>query len=331
MSNAFERWAHLRASQEGDGVIEIPSLDSGVATGFGMARYAIGSHGEPRLLVPTGGLHRTGKLPSTSKLSVGISSLSMAAKTTLFIDVMCLDRSLDPVFAELAEDILRRLVDGDSPQVAVINAIRDFRELLREPTVPNIAESVIVGLLGELFIMHRLALIDPTIVHAWMGPFDQRHDFRREVHALEVKTSTRVDSTHVSISGIDQLEPPLGGRLLLAHVQIERTENGEISLASLVEQLLKAGVDKEALQRGLTELGCTEPEAVEWNWITFIEPQFRIFDVRPGFPAVVRSAFANGYLPLGVTDLKYSIDLDHAKAFELAPSEINNAFERIAR
>lgn len=331
MSKAFERWAHLRASHEGDGLIEIPSIDSGVATGFGMARYAIGAHGEPRLLVPTGMLNGAGGFPSTSKVSVGVSSLSMAAKTTLFIDVMCLDRSLDPVFAELAEDILRRLVDGDSPQTAVVNAIRDFRELLRESDVPYVAQGVIIGLIGELFILHRLALIDPTIVHAWMGPFDQRHDFRRGVNALEVKTSTRLDSTQVSINGIDQLEPPLGGHLLLAHVQIERTENGEVSLASLVEQLLKAGVDSNVLRLGLRELGCADPEAVEWNWITFTEPQFRVFDVRPRFPAVIRSAFANGCLPHGVTDLKYSIDLEHAKEFELSLSEINDAFERILR
>lgn len=55
---AIDRWRLLKISGKGDGILEVPSIDSGVETGFGTARYAIGAQGQPRLLVPVGGLIR---------------------------------------------------------------------------------------------------------------------------------------------------------------------------------------------------------------------------------------------------------------------------------
>jgi len=94
MHNPLHRWSQLRSSDRGDGVVEIPTLDSGIDTGFGVVRYAIGLKGEPRLLVPTSGYHPVG-LTSTSKLSISIVSLAVAGKSVRFIDIMCLEKNAE--------------------------------------------------------------------------------------------------------------------------------------------------------------------------------------------------------------------------------------------
>lgn len=327
---AIERWKRLKATGSGDGVIEVPSIDSGIATGFGTARYAIGAQGQPRLLVPVGGRIAARGLTSTSKLLVTTSSYKVSSKSMLFIDIMCLDRALDMVFAELAEEILRRIKEGLPPVKAVTASIDDFRDLLKEQAREEIPENKIQGLVGELVVMRRLITHNQVATETWTGPFELRHDFRRGIHALEVKTSGRSDTTRVSIHGIDQLAPPAGGTLHLAHVRLERVENGQLSVGSVFDSLLRSGADRETLEKGLEALGCSDPHGEEWNRLSFDLEGLKVYLVSDGFPRITVSSFARGFLPEGVSALEYQIDLSHAKTFELSSNDCEIAFERIA-
>lgn len=327
---AIERWKRLNATGSGDGVIEVPSIDSGIATGFGTARYAIGAQGQPRLLVPISGRGAARGLTSTSKLLVTTSSYKVSSNTTLFIDIMCLDRNLDLVFAELAEEILRRIREGFSPLKAVTASIDDFRELLKEKNREEIPENKVQGLVGELEVMRRLCTHNPVATETWTGPFELRHDFRRGIHALEVKTSGRSDKTQVSIHGIDQLAPPAGGTLHLAHVRLERVENGQLSVGSVFDRLLRSGADRKTLEKGLEALGCSDPHGDEWNRLSFDLEGLNVYKVSEGFPRIIGSSFNGGFLPKGVSALEYLIDLSHAKTFELSTNDFEIAFERIA-
>ncbi|MDU9041950.1 PD-(D/E)XK motif protein [Pseudomonas corrugata] len=326
---AIERWKRLKATCSGDGVIEVPSIDSGIATGFGTARYAIGAQGQPRLLVPVGGNFTPRGLTSTSKLLVTTSSYNVLSKGTLFIDIMCLDRGLDAVFAELAEEILRRIEEGFSPLKAVVASIDDFRELLKQKPCEEILESKILGLIGELEIMRRLLVHNYNATEAWTGPFELRHDFRRGIHALEVKTSGRSDTTRVSIHGIDQLTPPNGGTLHLAHVCLERVENGQLSIGSIFTDLLRAGADRKTLEKGLESVGCSDPYGTEWNYVTYELEGLKVYKVFDNFPRITNSSFSGGHLPVGVSTLEYQVDLNNAKSFELSTSDFEIVFKRI--
>ena len=90
-------------------------------------------------------------------------------------------------------------------------------------------------------------------------------------------------------------------------------------------------VDKSTLQQRLAAIGCQNPNAPEWNRITYSSPVMTAFQIASGFPGITRASFASGSLPSGVDNLEYSIDLTHATAYELSESERRNAFERIAR
>lgn len=327
---AIERWKRLNATGAGDGVIEVPSIDSGITTGFGKARYAIGPQGQPRLLIPVAARASLKSLSSTSKLQVTTSNFNVAEKGTLFIDIMSLDRSLDLVFAELAEEILRRITEGHAPLKAVVEAIDDFRELLKEQSSDEITDIKIQGLIGELEILRRLASYNTAAAEVWTGPHELRHDFRRDVHALEVKTSGRSDATRVAIHGIDQLAPPAGGTLHLAHIRLERVEKGPLSVSVLFDDLIKLGVDKGSIKKGLEALECADPHSPEWNRLTFTLEGTTLYVITDGFPRIISSSFVAGAIPAGVFALEYWVDLSHSKSFELSPLDSETALKRIA-
>lgn len=327
---AIERWRRLTVSGAGDGVIEVSSIDSGIATGFGTARYAIGAQGQPRLLVPIGGSINPRGLTSTPKLLVTTSNFKVAGKGTLFLDVMCQDRALDVVFAELAEEILRRIQEGHSPLKAVTASIDDFRELLKEKSPEKVPESKIQGLVGELEVLRRLTSYNKTAVKTWTGPYELRHDFRQGIHALEVKTSGRSNATHVTIHGADQLAAPIGGTLHLVHIRLERVENGQLSISTLFNSLLKLESDKGSLKASLDALGCPDPHAEEWNRLSYTLVGLKVYSVTKGFPRIIASSFNTGFLPQGISTLEYQIDLSHAKSCELSTTDCEIAFERIA-
>jgi hypothetical protein len=327
---AIERWKRLKATGAGDGVIEVPSIDSTISTGFGTARYAIGEQGQPRLLVPVGGRGGLRGLTSTPKLMVNTSSFNISGKGVLFIDIMCQDRALDLVFAELAEEILRRIKEGHAPLNAVIASIDDFRELLKEGTRNEILDNKIQGLVGELEVLRHLTHYSITAIDSWTGPFEQRHDFRRGLCALEVKTSGRSDATKVSIHGLDQLAPPSGGTLYLAHVRLERVENGPLSVSSIFNSLVKQGVNTASLKKGLAAVECYDPHSTEWNRLTFTPEGITFYAVVDGFPRVIGPSFLTGSIPLGVAILEYQVDLTYAKSFELSTMNCGIALKRIA-
>lgn len=318
---AIDRWKLLKNSGKGDGFLEVPSIDSGVETGFGTARYAIGVQGQPRLLVPVGGIDSAKGLSSTSKLIVTSSIFKVFGKGTFFIDIQSQDRALDVVFAELAEEILRRIKEGTPPLRAIIQSIEDFRELLKLGPPEEISDNQIFGLIGELEVLRKLSAYSNGAVGIWTGPYGQRHDFRQGIHALEVKSSSRSSASKVTIHGIDQLAPPDGGTLHLVHIRVERAEQGKISVGSLFESIICLGANDKLLRECLAEIGCSDPYAEAWNRLHFELEGIRVYLVSDGFPRIVDSSFLAGSLQTGVSALEYEIDLDNATQFELSMAD----------
>jgi hypothetical protein len=325
----IQHWANLRAATQVDGRAEIASIPSDVQTGFGRVRYAIGPYGEPRILIPCGPGTTLSQRRASDNLVVRIASLTDQDKVGLYIDVYSRLHSLDVVFSELASEIINRLREGQSPVKSVEGTISDFRALLDSAT-DDAVNTVIVGLLGELLVLRSLCQISCHAIDAWTGPYDQRHDFRRNNHALEVKTSTRADAFLITISSIDQLSSPPSGDLMLAHVRIERAASGSITVASLVRDLLKLGVPQERLIDRLSAVGCTSHAAPEWNRIQFELEGLTVFRVDDGFPRISAKQFPGGVTPSGIHGITYTVDLSLAQAFVLKEGEVTSALARIA-
>lgn len=325
----IEQWMRLRNTGTGDGSIEVPSLSSGVETGFGPVRLAIGPEGEPRLMVPCGAGASIRSDVSSSKLSVAMSRYDVAGRSTRFIDVTCADRSLDAVFAELASEVIHRIAGGDGAVESVEGTIADFRELLQDAAGSEVTDHEIVGLVGELLVLRALARRSPSAIAAWTGPFDQRHDFRNGVHAIEVKTSSRADATCIRISSIEQLCEPAGGSLLLVHLCVERADNGELSVATLYAEILALGVSRTKLAEALAAMGCADPDSAAWNRIRFSPERTSGYRVSPGFPRITAAQFPSRVLPEGIVCISYGVDLRAAERFRVSENELASEYAKV--
>ena len=242
------------------------------------------------------------------------------------MDLTCLDRTLESVFAELTNEVLKRVESGATPVDAVAGGIKDFRDLLREPTVGASSEAI-AGLLGELLILQRLCAKRADAVRTWTGPESHRHDFRRGNHAIEVKTSLRSDRRIVTIHGIDQLSAPSDGTLVLFHIRMERVDAGELSVGRLVSDLLAGGVDENSLRTALRAAGCSDHTSPEWNHISFHLEGIQAYSVQEGFPAITRNLFRNE-VPSGLLGVTYEVNLDLASTFALDEAGSRAAIDR---
>jgi len=310
-------------SGEGDGVLEVPSINTGVETGYGPARFALGSDGEPRILVPCSADATHVDFDATSKLGVSVVKYSCGGRGAVFIDVTCREAALDAVFGELADEVLRRLSAGKSPVEAVTGTIADFKSLLMADPAGQVSLSMIVGLLGEMIVMRRMSGTTGDPVECWQGPWEQRHDFRAGPFAVEVKGSSRSDTSSVLIHGQDQLLPPTGGELVLVLVRMEPAVEGEISVGELFKSLVANGVDARKLRAGLAELGCLDPDDPDWNRHTFGLQSIAAWRVEEGFPRLTARETIAGVIPVGVQDLAYAVDLTHAAPYGMTDADLD--------
>ncbi|CAM3741249.1 PD-(D/E)XK motif protein [Nocardioides marinus] len=172
-----------------------------------------------------------------------------------FADLQCRLPRLSKPFEQLVDDILGRLAaEPESGIRAVLAALEDWRALLRR-AVDGLSREEVLGLVGELEVMTRLAAHNPTAaVEGWTGPDRQSRDFRRGGKDIEVKASSAVSPTSVRISNLDQLDPGLSSSLclVLAHLSLE---SDAPDIEERIEILLDLGVPIDALTMKLRELG----------------------------------------------------------------------------
>lgn len=314
-------WSEIRASGQGDGILEVPSRATSVTSGYGQVRIAIGPHGEPRLLVPVGRPARGRTTAGSRNLLLERSSFRSGGKLEHFIDITLNNPHLTRVFTELVQEILNRLESGTGPEAAVQGTIQDFRNLLATKPEGEISLSMLAGLLGELVILERLTALRPEALGGWTGPIGQRHDFRRGEIGIEVKTSLRSDATRVTIHGPEQLQPPTDGRLYLAHVRLEPVDDGPVSVAGLHRKIIENGADELVLDDRLAELECRDPHADAWNATRFSLEGIDFYSVAAGFPSITPATFPEGSLPIGIVTLAYEIDLSAARRHLLTATQ----------
>ena len=325
-----EAWKRLRKGQHEAQGISVPTVASDVITVDGAVRYALGSRGEARLLVPIGMHERLKLFGDSPALRGSDATLQQDGKPARFIDLTCLVSELDSVFAEVTEELLKRIRVGTPAQSAVRSTLHDFRALLLRSPAKEVSDSEIIGLVGELVMLCRLLRLNSDSTEAWRGPAGERHDFRRGGVSLEVKTTGRPSDYSVSISAIDQLDAPNGGVLHLVHIILERDANGPHSVGRLAAAAASLTSDPNTVLEILSLLGCSDPDSESWNRLSFAEHSIDFYEVRAGFPRISSASFKDGALPDGVTKIEYTIDLSQAAEFALDSEEELDVQKRIA-
>ena len=153
----------------------------------------------------------------------------------------------DQVGAFIAAELLREKADANMERAFAVT------EPLIELAIKRleIAESAILGLVGELLLLDALCRraddrhVGP-VVQAWDGWRRSARDLTWEGTGVEIKTTTRTTSSH-AVRGVHQIEPaaatddgPGESRLLLVSIGLRQTDPNvpALSIPSLVESIV---------------------------------------------------------------------------------------------
>ena len=314
-NTANDGWSLLRAGGSESTGLEIPTIPAGVMCPAGPVRYALGESGAARLLLPLREGENLRGLSEAPSLRIRISSYMVGGRGVRFLDLTCLAPDLETVFAEVADEVVSRIRNGEGCAVAARSTIEDFRALLLRPSATRVAASAVVGLVGELLVLSRLLDRSPSAWRAWRGPAGERHDFRSAVASLEVKATTRVGNSVITVNSMEQMEPPSGGSLHILHITVEQAAGGLLSASALGRAVMAKADKPDAVRELISAVGCTNPDSEEWNRMAFRLESERLFEVRAGFPRLVPSMLEGGVLPSGIGQLTYQIDLSAATSF----------------
>jgi hypothetical protein len=327
-SGALGHWRRLRSALGQDGDLGIPSVELSIDLEGGTPRLAVGQGGDALLLIPLAPAEPFPDLMASRAIGIRESMLSVRGEGRRFVELACLETRLEGVFEQLVEEIVRRLAAGEAPAPAVSGTLEEFRDLLERPASAWSMERAI-GLIGELRVLNDLLSVAPTAWRAWTGPAAGRHDFRAGRAAIECKTSRRTAAGTVTISAIDQLEPPPDGALQLRALVIEPDPAGDLSIDGLASEALTAASDAAGLRAQLELVGWS-PVSSDWTAMRFSILHDTAYGVVEGFPRLVRQSLAGGDLPPGVTAVSYSIQLDLADRFRMDAVEASALLEIVA-
>lgn len=325
--SAGKAWTILRAGAGETSGLEIATVPSGVATGEGPIRLALGQNGEARILLPLTAKESGKEVIGAPALRIAVSTYSYRGRQQRFLDLTCMSVELEKVFAELGDEILSRIEAGTACAEAAHSTIEEFRSLLVRPNSSQVPLSEVAGLVGELFLLNRLLDRDAVAWKCWRGPAGDRHDFAAGPHSLEVKVSLSKGRTKVTINGFDQLEIPKGGSLHLLHLELEAAGSGMLSVDALGKAALAKASEPENLGLLLSALGCNDVSDPSWNHTAFRLENETLFKVAKGFPRLVPSMLSEGPHPAGISSVSYTTDLSMAAGFRVDPSELSTIEE----
>lgn len=310
-------WSDLRCGSNEEQGISIPTIPYNVNTGHGQIRHALGPRGEPRLLLPVAMYDKLPTFKDSPGMVIKEATYSQNGRPARFIDIACQMPELESVFSEVTEELIDRIRRGASCTSALLSTLEDFHKLLVAASEQDIKDERILGLLGELLILERFLHNSPKAWMTWRGPKGDRHDFRCGNTSMEVKSGSRTSSKKITISSVDQLAPPKEGKLFLAHLVLEKSVEGELSVGRVVERILEKSSSRKDVLDLIVAAGCHDPDSELWNRIKFNFENETFYAVTSAFPSITPDLFTECSIPKGIESLTYVVDLSFAEDFRL--------------
>lgn len=277
--------------------------------------------GIPCLLIPASG---PGPEEDGGIVSVRNRELVTGLASHPFVVVACREPSLRDVFDHFLVGVVGALeeADGSHPGAVAIAVLARWQSLFRTGG-EAMGSGALAALLAELLVLEAVVAREAHgSTAAWVGPDEARHDFRRGSHAIEVKSTLSHTGRTVTVHGVDQLEAPAGGTLHLAWMRLEVVPDGSLSVYTVCDRIIAAGVPAVDLHDRMDRAGSPPALREVHGRVRFELREQGWFEVGPDFPRIVPASFAGG-MPVGVDDLVYRVDLPpQGSALDPAATEV---------
>ena len=305
-----ERWASLRAIPPSTHtkmrVHELP-----YTTPWGSVCLATDRDEIRHLLVPILSSTRVRSGLDGPGLVLRKRVLEDVGSRTTFVDLSCPRPELRYLFDDLCSDIMVELSGLEhQPLKAVYQVVDRWRSLFDRPG-GLLSDQAAAGLFGELLVLRRLLKNDASAHRCWTGPHGARHDFEIDNLAVEVKATGANKGRIVRIHGLDQLEAPEFGRLLLVVLRLEdsRRSGGGTTLLQLAEEVIALCDDEPAVRSLLAAVGYVLGVVETNDTRAWSVTEERWYDVNDDFPRLTRTALSTAGVSDTVVDVDYSLDL----------------------
>jgi len=212
---------------------------------------------------------------------------------------------------------------ADAPD-AVRSTLARWRRFWGAAPTGGLTDQEIRGLFGELwFLAVWLLPHGHDQIGHWLGPTGTRHDFQWSDLAVEAKATTSIRGHVHRINGLEQLDTPSDGRLLLFSLRMREEATASNTLLSLIETITTAldddGQALDGFESRLVQAGYSPLEADRYAEIRFRVINERLYEVGEDFPRLSAASFVDG-LPAGVERVEYEINLDSCPDAMIATS-----------
>lgn len=216
---------------------------------------------------------------------------------SLFVDLVCLDRSHYPTFVAVAEDVLNALRRTNLPARDVVASTLARWRAFWSVRPAGLSSEEALGLFGELWFLRRWLDASQTAdIERWMATPGSRHDFQWPAASVEVKTAATAaaEGPVHRITSLDQLADPEQGRLFLFSLQVADDALATNCLAGLVVAMSETLRDNQAaterFNQKLAEYGYSPRDAGQYQRKLRVVAE-RLFHVQGEFPRLTRHSF----------------------------------------
>lgn len=278
---------------------------------------AIDSRGRRHLLVSLMTEEKDFRDVSSRGLTIATRELTLrAGEAGRYIDIACEDASGHPMLDLIGGELGGRLAGGgSSPAESVARVLAKWRRFWGRLPQQLLSHEAQIGLFAELwFLAYWLipAVGVSDAVRMWRGPHGTRHDFERPGLSVECKGTASARGRIHQINGLDQLEPPEGGRLLFFSLRV-RDEAGAANTLPLLCGICRRLVSEDGDAEGLFDTALIAAGYLEVHEEEYSKTHWRVldellFDTGAGFPRITAHSFAGG-IPPGIEELTYAINL----------------------
>ena len=254
----------------------------------------------------------------------GLDLLALKLDGQAYFGVALKDARSADVFAALAEDLARRVVESKT----IVEAVRTLLGQLTRwqkfltATSEGLSEEAQRGLWGELRFLsdNLLPIIGASrATAAWKGGERAHQDFQFEHGAVEVKTTLAKQPQSIRITSERQLDDTHWSVLFLHVLILEVHESGSATLPDMVESVRTAltGLiqERDRFEEVLLAAGYLDVHAVRYTARSYGIRSIFTFQVLEGFPRIVEAD-----LPVGVGDANYVLNLAACQPFAVDAS-----------
>ncbi|WP_010677773.1 PD-(D/E)XK motif protein [Bacillus timonensis] len=234
----------------------------------------------------------------------------------------------EEIFERVLQFLVERIItESDIPLYTVVYEVLDrWHNFFKRKWDTNLTLEEEMGLFGELYYIYRwLELFPqepPLIIKDWKGPLKNRIDFVNKNAGVEIKTISSKIRDQIKISNELQLElNPVIDNLFLYVLKVEVNNSIGKSLRNMIELIeekltLRAPSLAVKFKELLMEVGILGDD---YDKNFFFVHEELAFNATEEFPKVTSKS-----LPLGISNVSYSIDLSHCKSFEVSIEDIFN-------